>query len=218
MRKVLVTLIVAVCASNSFAYYQAEQGRWVNRDPIEELGFQKIANNTTIIPTLPLLDSKQNLMYVFVSNNTINRIDWLGLDDCVCNTGSNTGRKPKAGWDPYNNAATDNKCSTQVLEAIPGLSGWLFQYATQYFKGPCQEHDACYATCNTTQGECDADFANAMGGLCDSLSGFRKTACTAMAINYFQGVSWFGDSPMAGSQSFSALQDAACEDCCCSSN
>ena len=36
MRKLLLTLFVAVLTSNCFAYYQAQQGRWISRDPLGE--------------------------------------------------------------------------------------------------------------------------------------------------------------------------------------
>lgn len=58
MKKLLIA-IVAIACSNSFAYYQAQQGRWLNRDPIEESGGKNI--------------------YGFVDNNPQNNIDELGL-------------------------------------------------------------------------------------------------------------------------------------------
>lgn len=60
MRKLLLSITIAVCASNSFAYYQAQQGRWLNRDPIDE-------------------DGGKNL-YAYTENNPIIYIDPLGLE------------------------------------------------------------------------------------------------------------------------------------------
>jgi hypothetical protein len=60
MRKVLFTLLVAVCASNSFAYYQAQQGRWMSRDPIAEQGGVNV--------------------YAYGGNKPLNGYDSLGLD------------------------------------------------------------------------------------------------------------------------------------------
>jgi len=71
MRKLLFTLIVAVCTSNSFAYYQAQQGRWMSRDPLQERG----GNN----------------VYAFIENNTPNRIDYLGL----CKIGATKWKEKK---------------------------------------------------------------------------------------------------------------------------
>jgi RHS repeat-associated protein len=47
-----------------FRYYNAEQGRWLNRDPIGEGGGLNI--------------------YANCLNQCINKIDWLGLADCPC--------------------------------------------------------------------------------------------------------------------------------------
>lgn len=58
MRKLLLVLTIAACASNSFAYYQAQQGRWMSRDPIREEGGYNL--------------------YAYVYNNTPNLYDSLG--------------------------------------------------------------------------------------------------------------------------------------------
>ena len=60
MKKRLLQLsIFLFLASTTHAYYQAEQGRWLNRDPIEERGGVNV--------------------YGFVGNNLIGNIDPLGL-------------------------------------------------------------------------------------------------------------------------------------------
>ncbi|MDF7802121.1 RHS repeat-associated core domain-containing protein, partial [Pontiellaceae bacterium B1224] len=60
MKKFLIQLLLLVSVvSSSNAYYQAEQGRWLNRDPIEESGGQNL--------------------YGFVSNDSVNDADYLGL-------------------------------------------------------------------------------------------------------------------------------------------
>lgn len=62
MKKILVAVLLAgILSSNAFAYYQAEQGRWLNRDPIGEKGGIN--------------------RYAQVLNNTINSFDPLGLDN-----------------------------------------------------------------------------------------------------------------------------------------
>jgi hypothetical protein len=58
MRTLLTALIITICANNSFAYYQAQQGRWISRDPIRETGGINI--------------------YGFVDNSPPNKIDHLG--------------------------------------------------------------------------------------------------------------------------------------------
>ena len=61
MKKIFALGIVTLSlAGNAHAYYQAEQGRWLNRDPLQEKG----GNN----------------LYVFIANNPVNFIDLYGLD------------------------------------------------------------------------------------------------------------------------------------------
>jgi uncharacterized protein RhaS with RHS repeats len=60
MRRILLAIIVTVCASNCFAYYQAQQGRWTSRDPIAEQGGINL--------------------YAMVQNKPINKVDYLGLE------------------------------------------------------------------------------------------------------------------------------------------
>lgn len=60
MRKLLATLFVAFLTNNSFAYYQAQQGRWLSRDPIVERGGINL--------------------YVHTQNQPINYIDILGKE------------------------------------------------------------------------------------------------------------------------------------------
>lgn len=59
MKKLILTLAVLVCATSSFAYYNSEIGRFVNRDPIAEEGGINL--------------------YVFVNNRPAMHTDVLGL-------------------------------------------------------------------------------------------------------------------------------------------
>lgn len=59
MRKLLSILIVAVCTSNSFAYYQAQQGRWTSRDTDKK-------------PPQPELSISNPNAYLTLRNNLIN--------------------------------------------------------------------------------------------------------------------------------------------------
>lgn len=59
MKKILMTIICATVASTSIAYYNSQQGRWLNRDPIGENGGQNL--------------------YVILYNDSINAIDLFGL-------------------------------------------------------------------------------------------------------------------------------------------
>ncbi len=63
MKKRLLQLFIFLfLASTSHAYYQAEQGRWLNRDPIEEQGGLNL--------------------YSFTQNTPINYCDFLGNKSC----------------------------------------------------------------------------------------------------------------------------------------
>ena len=63
-RKLLLTLSVLsiLSASNAFANYHPEEGRWISRDPIEESGGVHL--------------------YGFVDNNPVSNWDYLGLACC----------------------------------------------------------------------------------------------------------------------------------------
>lgn len=67
MRKLLTILIIAVFVSNSFAYYQAEQGRWLSRDPLQT--GQRYTKSQVLSEPL----------YTFVLNNPINSYDYMGI-------------------------------------------------------------------------------------------------------------------------------------------
>ena len=55
------------------AFYDANLGRWVNRDPINEHGFNLLARSVT--------SRDDNNLYRFVANDPISRIDPYGLTD-----------------------------------------------------------------------------------------------------------------------------------------
>lgn len=59
MKKIMMAIIYAAFTSTSFAYYNSEQGRWLNRDPISENGGINL--------------------YGFAENDPINSTDMLGL-------------------------------------------------------------------------------------------------------------------------------------------
>lgn len=58
MKRMMIGLLFVLLVSNTFAYYAPEQGRWLNRDPIEEEGGANL--------------------YVFVNNTPLNAFDALG--------------------------------------------------------------------------------------------------------------------------------------------
>jgi hypothetical protein len=58
MKRMIIGLLFAALATNAFAYYSPEQGRWLNRDPIGEQGGLNV--------------------HAFVANSPPNQIDVLG--------------------------------------------------------------------------------------------------------------------------------------------
>jgi hypothetical protein len=92
MKGMMIGLLLATFATNSFAYYNPGQGRWLSRDPIHEPGFtvattgrqpasaadadeQEPGSPTKPNPTKP----NELNPYGFVLNDPQNRIDELGL-------------------------------------------------------------------------------------------------------------------------------------------
>lgn len=225
MKKMLFTLLVAVCSSNSFAYYQAQQGRWMSRDPLGEIipesrisvvqgstakmqvkeGYQqafrgKVSN-----------DPKVNLIYGFVSNNPINSFDLLGLRDC----------SHKSGYTPSSNGcgpASPKWMNWAVPEGFfPSLGGYSFTPA-------CNAHDICYGTCCSDKSKCDSDFLAGMKSQCDkwvdklygaggvwswvgdgALKELDRKACYLDAYAFHAAVA------KGGQKAFDAAQKAACK-------
>ena len=87
-----------------------------------------------------------------------------------------------------------------------------------WFLTACQAHDICYATCNSDKSQCDLDFKADMVSICEKLSGVARRSCYYSAQVYYIAVRFAGDSQLALNQSFSLLQDAACDECCCTEN
>jgi len=91
MKRMMIGLLFATLATNTFAFYNPGQGRWLSRDPIGEPGFTVA---TTGQQAAAQDDSEDNQLsdispgreravepnlYGFVLNNPQNRIDPLGL-------------------------------------------------------------------------------------------------------------------------------------------
>ncbi|MCK5528309.1 MAG: hypothetical protein KAI74_01385, partial [Kiritimatiellae bacterium] len=202
-----------------YRYYSTNLGRWINRDPIEEDGGLNV--------------------YSFVENNIANLIDVLGMgsgpgngpcyngvcygppdpwapggpgpgpspepipdSDCVCSEGSTTGKRQNVD----NFSKGDGRCSSPMGNNVSGTS----------FLAPCLLHDTCYLTCGSTKNACDDAFRQDLQDLCDNVSSpNERTSCYFWAGVYLAAVQIFGDTIIAGDQSWSNLQEDACEDCCC---
>ena len=64
-----------------YRFYHPELGRWINRDPIGEIGFRSLGKgNRAVMADIQFLPRTLWGLYLFVNNGPINRIDLLGLD------------------------------------------------------------------------------------------------------------------------------------------
>lgn len=99
MGKLIITLIIAVFASKSFAYYQSQQGRWMSRDPITEIGGDNL--------------------YTFVSNDSINSADYLGQKRIFLghvNVNPFTWADGKDTWNPFSWGNPQNAKQLKAIE------------------------------------------------------------------------------------------------------
>ena len=89
-----------------YRYYTPSMGRWLNHDPVEELGFDWLQS----------IDTSSNAsspnVYNFIANNPISAIDLLGLK-----LGDMPGEHP---YPPYNPPAAGQKCCCSPPSRITG--------------------------------------------------------------------------------------------------
>jgi RHS repeat-associated protein len=142
-------------------------------------------------------------LYVMCSNDILQGTDLLGLCDAY--------------------DETDKRCSTdRAIAFLPGLSNKALVIRYSFiFRSACQEHDRCYATCGKSKRECDDVFGREMDDICRKryprpfIHAAHRVECLAMSKTFLGAVRLFGDTPAAGSQRFSKLQEMAREKCCC---
>jgi RHS repeat-associated protein len=70
-----------------YRFYSPSLGRWLSRDPIEEVGFRHVNGMATKLSLqfIDLINGGHNHPYLFVSNSSVNKTDLLGLQlilDC----------------------------------------------------------------------------------------------------------------------------------------
>lgn len=93
---------------------------------------------------------------------------------------------------------------------IPDFFGWAI------FTEPCNNHDRCYANCDTPKSVCDNSLHNDMVEKCQSaypifpFSVLRR-ACYEIAADYYWAVSIWGDSPWVAA--WTSAQRDYCQ-CC----
>jgi len=78
----LISLVVGVFHASGF--HNPHLGRWINRDPIGELGFHLSAR--AHMDAAPHDGGNRGNLYAFVSNDPLSKIDAFGLiGTCICN-------------------------------------------------------------------------------------------------------------------------------------
>lgn len=78
IKQCLLFFAAFVVVESASAFYDAGLGRWINRDPIGEPGFEEL----NLGGVDPLGDGPN--LYAFVANNPITRVDSFGLDSPGC--------------------------------------------------------------------------------------------------------------------------------------
>jgi RHS repeat-associated protein len=169
-----------------YRYYDPSTGRWINRDPIQEMGGVNL--------------------YDFVGNDSVNRIDLLGMKKCSeYSKSKNINGKDKGRTKNQKGKATGNGCGTAGGVRPPqGFGGTDFTSA-------CNSHDKCYGECGKDKATCDQTFGDDLANACKSgQTGVWKAACLADAATYKNAVIGLGSS------AYETAQDDFCEweECC----
>ncbi len=133
-----------------YRYYSASMGRWVNRDPLNELGFRKLAGQRRDFGL-----EEEKVLFAFAGNDLLTRSDSLGLSSeadvfwapppCPRGQKSVFIQILYGGWGPYSGPRTDDGsagfsssphgCPDYPLPS--GMSG-TFQDSPSGVTGPVQ--------------------------------------------------------------------------------
>lgn len=175
-------------------------------------------------------------MFVFVRNDLLDNVDWLGMRKACDAAGFSTPAKynkcspcnkgdVKGTWQrkSYNNESNGCGPFAPIFGVIPG--GWVPDNPMGRpgcsFSTACDYHDCCYGWCGTTQAECDAGFLASMKATCRGCISIgilffspqmylqELAKCYSLAELYAWAVRQGGDGAHASGQS------DACEECCC---
>jgi hypothetical protein len=113
MKGMIIGLLFATLATNAFAYYNPEQGRWLSRDPIGE-------------------DDGPNV-YAVLRNDTINRIDLLGLEWIINREGG-----PRADAWPTSSSDTFDDLAKKIRFDTSDYQKWA--QTTDQKPDPCKKY------------------------------------------------------------------------------
>ena len=179
-------------AISGYRFYSPEMGRWVNRDPIGELGGLNV--------------------YMAINNAAINEYDLLGMSSCgftddscrPCKPGECSGKRQKKDKEP-------DGCSSGIFgdDPVRRFSGhWGCS-----FLDCCNKHDCCYGNCfGPSKGNCDYEFYKCMLRVCRSfrcILGGGSSSCLSWATRFYMAVVVGGGSAYDGNKS------EHCEGCDC---
>ncbi|MGA1824138.1 MAG: RHS repeat-associated core domain-containing protein, partial [bacterium] len=187
-----------------YRYYNATLGRWLTRDPLEELvGINLIKSQNVFY--------QENInLYLFVQNNPVNGIDFQGLWGWMgfqkCNPPEVWKKKPNGVIPP-----ADGCSAPGFLPGSPNNPGWFINID---FTWACNNHDYCYSDCKSTRSNCDNAFKNDMYTLCQRYATTRYkntlwgrlrrsnflTKCRDWADTYWSGVRFGGRGPYRNRQ------------------
>ena len=109
-KSIFVVLLVLATVQMASAYYCPSTGRWLSRDPMGELGFEAIRTASIVMPAKPETtpsrwvkrDPNGENFYAFVENNSLNLVDFSGLEPGYGNpvSGPNGPVGPSDPWGP----------------------------------------------------------------------------------------------------------------------
>ena len=167
-------------------YYDAEQGRFISRDPagyVDGMGLYNgyFAGGFALDPSgLKAKDSNDS-------------------DNCPkdCPKGKDVRIRTKKGKTEYRTKEQNEK------EIIPnGCSSApdtnRYGMVTVNFRPACDEHDRCYATCGSLKSDCDSSFKEALFSICNrtlrNAGWLNRWNCRNTARTYHLGVWALGGS------------------------
>ncbi len=110
----LAVIILSSCITPVLAFYHPEQGRWINRDPIEETAFFQNHieySRLSILKYMSLVNAGLLPPYLFVLNNPVSSVDADGLDIALTD-----GNKNASWWQVGNRFLHQEICVDTWVE------------------------------------------------------------------------------------------------------
>lgn len=193
-----------------FRFYSPGQGRFLNRDPINEIGSILARNGRFIDWEIEFDAVEESNLYAFVGNDAINSIDYLGLQRRLPDP-------PYRDWQCPRGQSRSQRPDYVVMEEPVGCSvpipfSWFINENEPFegipFLDACNAHNDCYRTCQPAidvRAEiraCDDAFNDDLTNACESagLSDRDLRRCLRWARRYYEAVRLGGWGPYIGNQ------------------